>query len=55
MDVFNASGKNVFKDKLGKFSGTYNKELDLKKHGSGNYIVKITRGDDVTTHKVVIE
>lgn len=55
IEVFNASGKNVFKEKLGKFSGTYKKELDLKKHGSGNYIVKITRGDDVTTHKVVIE
>ena len=55
VEVVDSEGKSVFKEKLGKFSGKYKKEVNIEKHGSGTYVVKIQRGDDVTVNKVVIE
>jgi hypothetical protein len=55
IEVVNSEGKVVFKEKLGKFSGKYKKELNLKEHGSGTYIVNIHKGDKISKHKIVIE
>lgn len=52
--VTDANGKKVFEEKLGKFSGSYEKEVDLKKFGSGMYTVTIQSGDTETIQKVMI-
>lgn len=52
--VTDANGKKVFEEKLGKFSGSYEKEVDLKKFGSGMYTITIQRGDNETVQKVMI-
>ena len=53
--ISDAQGKLVFKDNLGKFSGEYREEVDLKKYGAGTYIINIEQGDKVITEKVVVK
>lgn len=55
IEITDAQGKVVFSDKLGKFSGTYKKEFDLKEYGAGMYIVNIQQGDDIKSHKIVVK
>ena len=53
--VTDANGKKVFEEKLGKFSGSYEKQVDLKKFGSGMYTITIQSGDNETVQKVMIQ
>lgn len=53
--VVDAQGKIVYKEKLGTFSGSYKKELDLRQHGTGVYIVNVEQGDEVSARKVIVE
>ena len=53
--VVDAQGKVVYKEKLGAFSGAYKKELDLKKHGVGVFIVTVQQGDETSARKVIVE
>lgn len=55
IEVVDVQGKVVFKEKLGAFSGSYKKELDLKKHGVGVYIVNVQQGDEISARKVIVE
>ncbi len=53
--VVDTQGKVVFKEKLGAFSGAYKKELDLKKHGAGVFVVTVQQGDETSSRKVIVE
>lgn len=53
--IVDGQGKVVFKEKLGNFSGSYRKEVDLKKQGPGMYIVTVQQGDETSTRKVIVE
>lgn len=53
--VVDAQGKVVFKEKLGDFAGSYQKELNLKKHGAGVFIVTVQQGDETSSRKVIVE
>ncbi len=53
--IVDAQGKVVYKEKLGEFSGAYKKELDLKKHGVGVYIVTVQQGGETSSRKVIVE
>lgn len=53
--VMDVAGKVVYEENLGKFSGNYNKELDLKEFGAGTYVVEIASGEARTTKKVIIQ
>ena len=53
--VTDANGKKVLEEKLGKFSGKYEKEVDLKQYGSGLYTITIQSGDNVNVQKVMIK
>ena len=53
--VNDATGKEVFQEKLGKFSGKYEKELDLRKFGPGMYTITIQNGDNKEVNKVMIK
>ncbi|MDX2360589.1 MAG: T9SS type A sorting domain-containing protein [Crocinitomicaceae bacterium] len=53
--ITDIQGKTVFKENLGKFSGEYNQEIDLKEHGTGTYMVTIQQGDNVNTEKIIIK
>ena len=51
IEIINTQGKVVFKDNLGKFSGQYRKEIDLKNEGAGLYIVKVQQGSNLSSYK----
>jgi hypothetical protein len=53
--VTDAAGRKVFEDKLGKFSGKYEKELNLIEFGSGMYTVTIQNGSNEEVQKVMIK
>ncbi len=55
IEITDSQGKIVFKEKLGNFSGTYKKELDLKKNGTGVYLINVQQGDELSTLKVIVE
>lgn len=52
--VTDAQGKVVFEEDLGRFSGEYTKDFNLKQYGTGVYLINIQQGGDVTTEKVVV-
>jgi len=53
--VTNSNGKKVFEENLGKFSGSYEKEIDLKKFGSGMYTITIQNGNNEKVQKVMVK
>ncbi|XOV66128.1 MAG: T9SS type A sorting domain-containing protein [Fluviicola sp.] len=53
--VVDTQGKVVFKEKLGDFAGAYKKELNLKKHGVGTYIVTVQQGGETSSRKIIVE
>lgn len=55
VQVMDVAGKVVFKENLGKFEGSYKKELNLKEFGAGTYVVEINQGDQRTTKKVIVQ
>lgn len=55
VEIVDAQGKVVFKEKLGSFSGAYKKEVNLEKHGKGVYIVNVQQGDETSARKVIVD
>ncbi|HRH39931.1 MAG TPA: T9SS type A sorting domain-containing protein, partial [Flavobacteriales bacterium] len=53
IDVVNSLGQSVFNETLRAFQGTYRKEMDLTTGGTGVYYLKVKRGEETSTHKVV--
>jgi hemin uptake protein HemP len=53
--ITDVNGKVVFEDKLGKFSGTYEKEINLKKFGAGTYLLSIEKDGKVETKKIIVK
>ena len=55
ISIADAQGKTVFEENLGKFSGNYSKEIDLKKFGIGTYIITIVQGNEQHVQKIIIQ
>jgi hypothetical protein len=55
INILNMEGKNVYSEKLGNFSGNYDKEIDISKNPKGVYFVKIQQGDHSNVKKIVLE
>lgn len=53
VEVLNALGQSVFQDEVRKFLGTYSRDMDISGMSSGVYLLKVGRGDAVTTHKII--
>lgn len=53
VEVMNALGQSVYTDVVREFTGTYHREMDLTTASSGVYYIKVKRGEQVSTHKVV--
>lgn len=55
LEITDVQGKVVFSEDLGTFSGNYKKELNLKRYGSGIYVVTVKQGNEVSSKKLIIE
>ena len=53
--IVDAHGKLVFEEDLGKFSGNYVKQVDLKKIGVGTYMITVEQGNDKNVQKVMVQ
>jgi hypothetical protein len=52
--ILDSNSKAVFSEKLNDFSGEYSKEIDLSGKSKGNYIIRITAGNQSMTKKIVL-
>lgn len=53
--VVDVTGKEVFQDKLGNFSGTYEKQIDISNNNKGIYFLQVEQGDKVMMKKIVVQ
>lgn len=53
--ITDSQGKVVFQEDLGKFSGKYSKQIDLKKFGTGVYMIAVEQGNQKNVQKVVVQ
>lgn len=53
--VFDMSGSEIFKEKLGNFSGTYEKEIDLTENETGMYLIQVEQSKKLHHKKVIIQ
>ncbi len=53
--VVDMAGKEVFQDKLGNFSGTYEKQIDISNNTKGVYFLQVEQGDKVMMKKIVVQ
>lgn len=54
IEIFDPQGKLVYNDAVNNLEGEHRRDLDLGRVGAGVYILKLTRGEFTTTHKVVV-
>lgn len=55
VEVVNNLGQTSFSESLRGFSGSYVKDMDLTRESEGPYYLKITRGGNTGTHKIVYQ
>lgn len=53
--VYDNQGKSVYAETRKDFTGEYSNKFDLSARGKGNYVLKISLGDQTSTAKFVIE
>lgn len=53
--ITDSQGKIVYEENLGKFSGKYAKQIDLKKFGAGTYIITVKQGNNKNVQKVIVQ
>jgi hypothetical protein len=53
VEMVNSIGQTVFNETVRDLQGAYKKEMDLTNQSAGAYYVKIKRGGNVSTHKVI--
>ena len=53
--VLDLNGEEIYRESLGNFTGSYNKDFDISKFAKGVYFLQITQGDRAFTKKVVTQ
>lgn len=53
--ITDINGKEIYKEELKNFSGTYNKEIDLSGAKKGIYLLQVIQGSKATNKKIIIE
>ncbi|MDZ4844467.1 MAG: PDZ domain-containing protein [Chitinophagales bacterium] len=53
--IFDAANKEIYKEDLGKFSGRYNKQIDISDNPRGIYFLQITQNDKAVNKKIIIQ
>jgi hypothetical protein len=53
--VVNAQGKEVYKERLKDFTGTYIRQIDLNKEGSGVFVVHVVQNNNHLSRKIYMK
>ncbi|MBK9109368.1 MAG: PDZ domain-containing protein [Saprospiraceae bacterium] len=54
IEVLDLNGKEIYKEKIESFDGTYNKEIEIE-NAKGTLILKVTQGEKVLTQKIIVK
>jgi hypothetical protein len=54
VSVFDASGKEIFRDNIDNFNGYYNREIDLTSHARGGLVLSVEQGGKSFTEQIVL-
>ena len=54
LQVLDLNGKELYKEDLKEFNGSYDKEINID-HVKGTVILKITQGKKVLSEKIIVE
>ena len=55
LELLNVIGQAVYKESLGKVSGVYQKQLDLKALAKGIYTLQLISEEGTVTRKIILE
>ncbi len=55
LKIVDITGRTVYEEDLGQFSGYYNQEIDLSGQDRGIYILQVTQGNKVNSKKLILE
>lgn len=54
IEVLDLNGKEIFKETIERFEGTYHKEIEIE-NTKGTLILKVTQGEKVLTQKIIVK
>ena len=55
LKITNSLGQEILREKLNKFKGSYNRQLDLEQYPTGNYHLQLRSEQGVINNKIIIE
>ncbi|MGB0524875.1 MAG: T9SS type A sorting domain-containing protein, partial [Flammeovirgaceae bacterium] len=55
ISIFDLNGKEIYREQLNDFTGSYSKDVNLQSQPKGLYILKISQGDKVMSKKLVLQ
>ena len=55
LQILDLNGKEIYKEELGKFSGTYKRRIDISDNTEGVYFLNIVQNDKAMNQKIVIQ
>ncbi|OWY21365.1 PDZ domain-containing protein [Sphingobacteriales bacterium UPWRP_1] len=53
--ITDLSGKEIYTEDLGNFSGAYSKQIDISENAEGIYLLQIVQGDKVLVKKLLLQ
>lgn len=53
--IFDLQGKEIYTEKVNKFSGKYSNHIDISEFGKGTYLLQIVQGNKSKSSKVLIK
>lgn len=53
--LFNNSGRVIYEYDLGKYSGTFQDQVDISQNGKGQYYLEIKQGNKSSVHKILLQ
>lgn len=54
LSLYDLSGRQLFREELNAFSGTYSQQFDLVEYAKGTLLIQILQGDKVFTEQLVV-
>ena len=54
VSLFDLSGRQLFREELNAFSGTYNQQFDLTDYAKGTLLIHIQQGEKIYTEQLVV-
>lgn len=55
INIMNIEGKNVYREFLENFSGTYKNDIDISKNNKGIYFIKVQQSSHSMIKKIIVE